>query len=302
MSRQGIFRAPLAVALVAGLAGLAWGGETILKNDRFPNDVSAVADAQLSIQAGFVAGEVAAAVLAVPAGLRPPIRVTKVQVMWASTGAGVAPLSTQGSILVYRNSVLQPGAQLLFDSSEDAAGGDGLVPVLSDGVLNEFDFSGEDITLLSRPGFITVGLRFSAATNQTSGPSVCSDRPPGNSQFQTPGRNAIFGTWPLAGITTDQWFEPRISVGGQTINGISGNFFIRAVVEGSPCLADIAGPGLTVVPDGALTADDIIVFLNRFFASISSSDVAGPGQSTFADGEFTADDIIVFLNAFFAGC
>jgi len=56
------------------------------------------------------------------------------------------------------------------------------------------------------------------------------------------------------------------------------------------------------VPDGALTADDIIVFLNRFFASISSSDVAGAGQSTFADGEFTADDIIVFLNAFFAGC
>jgi hypothetical protein len=52
-----------------------------------------------------------------------------------------------------------------------------------------------------------------------------------------------------------------------------------------------------------LTADDIIVFLNRFFAGDLASDVSGPGQNTTAiDGELTADDIIVFLNRFFAGC
>jgi hypothetical protein len=32
------------------------------------------------------------------------------------------------------------------------------------------------------------------------------------------------------------------------------------------------------------------------------SDVAGPGQSPGSDGQLTADDIIVFLNRFFAGC
>jgi hypothetical protein len=32
------------------------------------------------------------------------------------------------------------------------------------------------------------------------------------------------------------------------------------------------------------------------------ADIAGPGQTTVPDGEFTADDIIVFLNGFFAGC
>ncbi|MFN7431361.1 MAG: GC-type dockerin domain-anchored protein [bacterium] len=32
------------------------------------------------------------------------------------------------------------------------------------------------------------------------------------------------------------------------------------------------------------------------------ADVAGPGQALGPDGQFTADDIIVFLNAFFAGC
>ncbi|MFN7429764.1 MAG: GC-type dockerin domain-anchored protein [bacterium] len=66
--------------------------------------------------------------------------------------------------------------------------------------------------------------------------------------------------------------------------------------------SDVAGPGQNVGPDGELTADDIIVFLNWFFAGDSRADVAGPGQSTSPDGEFTADDIIVFLNAFFAGC
>jgi hypothetical protein len=66
--------------------------------------------------------------------------------------------------------------------------------------------------------------------------------------------------------------------------------------------ADVAGPGQTIGGDGQLTADDIIVYLNWFFAADGRADVAGPGQSVGADGQFTADDIIVFLNGFFAGC
>lgn len=66
--------------------------------------------------------------------------------------------------------------------------------------------------------------------------------------------------------------------------------------------SDIAGPGQSVGFDGELTADDIIVYLNGFFAGDPVADVAGPGQSTELDGDLTADDIIVFLNRFFAGC
>jgi hypothetical protein len=66
--------------------------------------------------------------------------------------------------------------------------------------------------------------------------------------------------------------------------------------------ADVAGPGQSIGGDNALTADDIIVYLNWFFASDARADVAGAGQSSTPDGQFTSDDIIVFLNRFFAGC
>jgi hypothetical protein len=67
-------------------------------------------------------------------------------------------------------------------------------------------------------------------------------------------------------------------------------------------LSDVAGPGQSVGSDSVLTADDIIVYLNWFFAGDTRADVAGPGQSSVPDSQFTADDIIVFLNRFFAGC
>ncbi len=66
--------------------------------------------------------------------------------------------------------------------------------------------------------------------------------------------------------------------------------------------SDIASPGQNIGADGELTADDIIVFINWFFASDSRADIAGPGQTVGADAEFTADDIILFINRFFAGC
>ena len=75
----------------------------------------------------------------------------------------------------------------------------------------------------------------------------------------------------------------------------------RAVVVACGA-SDIAGPGQSLGFDGELTADDIIVYLNAFFAGDPIADVAGPGQDPNADMEFTADDIIVFLNRFFAGC
>jgi hypothetical protein len=76
--------------------------------------------------------------------------------------------------------------------------------------------------------------------------------------------------------------------------------FATCGCNGNP--SDVAGPGQSIGADGALSADDIIVFNNWFFAGDRRADVAGLGQSTVPDGELTADDSIVFLNRFFAGC
>jgi formylglycine-generating enzyme len=76
----------------------------------------------------------------------------------------------------------------------------------------------------------------------------------------------------------------------------------RVVQLPAPCPADIAGTNQATIPDGELTADDIIVFLAWYFANDLRANVAGPNQSTVPDGELTADDIIVFLGAYFAGC
>jgi len=81
---------------------------------------------------------------------------------------------------------------------------------------------------------------------------------------------------------------------------------VRTNLPGNACPnpSNVSGPGQnTTAIDEELTADDIIVFLNRFFANDLLSNVSGPGQNTTAlDNELTADDIIVFLNRFFAGC
>ena len=67
-------------------------------------------------------------------------------------------------------------------------------------------------------------------------------------------------------------------------------------------LADVAGLGGSLGSDGAITADDLIVFLDRFFAQdLSVADVSQLGGAAGADGQLTADDIIVFLSAFVSG-
>ncbi|MFN7558569.1 MAG: GC-type dockerin domain-anchored protein, partial [bacterium] len=94
-------------------------------------------------------------------------------------------------------------------------------------------------------------------------------------------------------------------IGQSTINGIR-VVNLRTNLPGRACPnpSNVSGPGQnTLAIDDELTADDIIVFLNRFFANDLASNVSGPGQNTSQlDNELTADDIIVFLNRFFAGC
>lgn len=68
-------------------------------------------------------------------------------------------------------------------------------------------------------------------------------------------------------------------------------------------LADVASIGGSIGCDAQLTADDIIGYLDRFFANdLSVADLVGLGGSPGRDGLITPDDLISFLGAFFAGC
>ncbi|MFN7443516.1 MAG: GC-type dockerin domain-anchored protein [bacterium] len=100
--------------------------------------------------------------------------------------------------------------------------------------------------------------------------------------------------------------DGSVIVGEAVIDGLIDSAFVANLPTPNPCPnpSNVSGPGQnTTAIDGELTADDIIVFLNRFFAGDLLSDVSGPGQNTPAhDGEQTAADILVFLNRIFAGC
>jgi GH15 family glucan-1,4-alpha-glucosidase len=94
------------------------------------------------------------------------------------------------------------------------------------------------------------------------------------------------------------------AIGAVTVSfalaGVAGDATVVQALQRSR--ADVAGPGQSIGGDGQFTADDIIVFINWFFANDARADIAGAGQTPVADGQFTADDIIVFINLFFAGC
>ncbi|MGH7130908.1 MAG: GC-type dockerin domain-anchored protein [Phycisphaerales bacterium] len=67
--------------------------------------------------------------------------------------------------------------------------------------------------------------------------------------------------------------------------------------------ADVAGLGGSIGPDGLLTADDLIVYLNAFFANnLAVADLVTIGGNPPPDGVITADDLIFFLSQFFSPC
>lgn len=68
-------------------------------------------------------------------------------------------------------------------------------------------------------------------------------------------------------------------------------------------LADVGSLGGAASPDGQLSADDVIVYLDAFFAgNLGVADIASLGGAAGPDGQLTADDLILFLSSFFDGC
>jgi hypothetical protein len=160
----------------------------------------------------------------------------------------------------------------------------------------------------------------STITTQPSPQSAC---PAGTATFSVAagGSGPFTYQWRKGGTPINATANPSAATGTLTLTNVQlGDAGSYDCVVTTPCgavtssaalltvascacgLSDIAGPGQSLGSDGSLTADDIIVFLNWFFAGDTRADVAGAGQSSVPDSQFTADDIIVFLNRFFAGC
>ena len=67
--------------------------------------------------------------------------------------------------------------------------------------------------------------------------------------------------------------------------------------------ADLVGLGGVPQPDGVITPDDLVRFLDAFFNNDRvTADIATVGGTLGPDGQLTADDVVVFLQQFFAGC
>ena len=202
----------LALSALVVVASTAWATETTVKND-------AVVDfSNSAVQAGFVAGESAAAWLTSPCDGT----IVAVQVFWydndeLSSGAQ----SLEDSITISEAGTFpNPGAVLAFLEA----------PFLTEGFANEFRFLDENNTIpinvpVTNGQVFVVSFKFAESPNPLAGPSVVTDV-----NGCRPNKNGIFAIPP--GI----WFNACAL-------GVSGDFAIRAVIdcgdpEGACCLPD----------------------------------------------------------------
>jgi hypothetical protein len=200
----------LPALLVITAMPLAMAQETAVQNDSVKDGDT------VAIQAGFIAGESAAAWLKSPC----KGHVVAVQVFWASYFGGTGP-TLQDSIKVFAAGTFPtPGATLATLEA----------PALEDGYLNEYRYTDEAGTMplsvaVAKNQTFVVSLKFSDSPSPIFGPSVVTDIDGCQS-----GKNGIFavpGGWKNA-----------------CSFGLSGDFVIRAVVNCvPPCLGDVDGDG-----------------------------------------------------------
>lgn len=188
------------LATVAGLAGATWTAvaeEVVVKNDSLTDGGNG------AIQAGFDDGESAAAWLTSPCNGR----IVAVQVFWKSATGGQPP-SLEQSITIFANGTFpQPGPILALLEG----------PVMTDGFVNEFRYLDElntipiDVPINQNQRFV-VSFEFASDPNPLNGPSVVTDT--NGCQAQKNAIEAVGLGWVNACAL-----------------GISGDFFIRAVVD-----------------------------------------------------------------------
>jgi hypothetical protein len=109
--------------------------------------------------------------------------------------------------------------------------------------------------------------------------------------------NAIrWGSLYNFGFTTNVAPSPGVGVIGLFKPGTLSAALATAIPVPTVCVAEVTG-------DNALSADDVIAYLNGFFGTnLTLADVASLGGGLVPDGQITSDDLIAFLASFFRGC
>jgi hypothetical protein len=99
------------------------------------------------------------------------------------------------------------------------------------------------------------------------------------------------------GVLTYQWQKDGVPISTSTNPTASAPTLLLSSVQAG----DLGSYACVVTNTCGFTLSNAAV-LSFVRPTCGPSDVAGPGQSPGSDGQLTADDIIVFLNRFFAGC
>jgi len=113
--------------------------------------------------------------------------------------------------------------------------------------------------------------------------------------------NRISGTGPImSGISADVYVLHTIEAltPGTLVTAHSGHNYAPPVV----CIADVDDGTGTGTPDGGVTIDDLLYYIQIFNQGLGDADVDdGSGTGT-PDGGVTIDDLLYFLTRFNAGC
>ncbi|MFO0490880.1 MAG: immunoglobulin domain-containing protein [bacterium] len=177
--------------------------------------------------------------------------------------AGVGTPGTNGDVSA---TAVLPGGDVLAGGLFTAAGG-----VPANNIARSFPGA-------PSPGILWQPVPFVATV---SGPAVFTVVPSAN----------------IGGVLTYQWYKNGTIISTSTNSTANApTLYISSVQAG-----DLGSYSCMVTNTCGSTLSNPAV-LSFVRPTCGPSDVAGPGQSAGSDGQLTADDIIVFLNRFFAGC
>lgn len=239
-THRGLWKNVLLIGLLASGASPAIATEIILKNDSMTNAAS------VTSCPCFIPGDIPAAWLTTPvAG-----KIVAVQVFWKSSLGG-DPDHQETAIRIYDGSTFPtPGAVLTNDGGGNA---EIAIPVLADGVLNEFRHLDQAQTVpMSVP--VSAGQTFAVGLeifNQSSGggsftPSLTYD----NDGCQN-GKNGVFL------FDSSSWSD-FCPLGGQT-----GDWVIRAIIDTGSNIPAITPMGLAALALGFIIAGAIASLRHR---------------------------------------
>ncbi len=213
-----------------------------------------------------------------------------------STFAGNNPGAGEAMILVSSSSAGQPARLVAYNSILRGLAGGGSFVIRRAGTNTALT-----VNTCNVEGGLTDGV------NITSADPLFINASGGDYRLGTgsPGLNAGDPAFIPVGVTTDLESGPRVVGPGPDL----GAYERDSVACNLADVTDIGDSGAG--PDGQLTVDDIIAFVNTFgeaggcpgAAPCNRSDVTDIGNTGAGpDGELTVDDIIAFVNAFGEGC